>query len=95
MKTDSGLRQATIDDFVMPQYKGADPSKYEVRKDGVAVRKDRWENAVRSIQDDLVNMGLMPTGDFEIEDVVKAVSALAEPAHRYMKLASTHEPEHG
>ena len=75
----SQLRQATEQDFRLPEYHGAKPEDYEVRKDGKAVRKDRWENGIRSILN-LTDMDI--SKDFEVRDVIKAVEKMAERLER-------------
>ena len=62
-------RQVTERDFRQPEFYHAKPEDYEFRKDGKIVRKDRWETGIRKI----VGILEMSRGDFEIEDVVKAV----------------------
>lgn len=42
-------REVTEWDFRKPEFRDAKPEDYELRDDGVPVRKDRWEWAVRSI----------------------------------------------
>lgn len=69
-------RQVLEDDFRLPEYRGKDPADYEFRKDGVLVRKDRWEAAVRRIAE----ITGMNTASFEIDDVVDAVIQLKSSA---------------
>lgn len=69
----SERRTATIQDFIMPEFKGKNPDDYEIREDGKPVRKDRWEMAVRRIGS---MTGVIGRGDFEIDDVVESVSEL-------------------
>lgn len=66
------LRQAVIDDFIRPEFRGEDPADYEIRDDGKPVRKDRWERAVHSIRYALGDN----RREFEVCDIVKAVEAL-------------------
>ncbi len=59
-------------DFRMPEFRDADPADYEFRADGKVVRKDRWEQGIRSI------WSLLGSGrrEFEIEEVVEEVRKL-------------------
>lgn len=65
-------RQATMQDFIIPEFRGRDPQDYEVREDGKVARKDRWENGIRRIRSALGDQ----RREFEVEDVVSAVEAL-------------------
>lgn len=65
-------RPVTEDDFRMPEYRGARLEDYEIRGDGKAVRKDRWETGIRRIRAALGD----ERAEFEIDDVVAAVDAL-------------------
>lgn len=65
-------RVVTEEDFRMPEFRGQDPNDYEFRGDGKIVRKDRWENGIRSIRYALGDQ----RSEFEIDDMVKAISAL-------------------
>lgn len=65
--------KVTERDFRMPQFRDADPADYEFRDDGKIVRKDRWETAICRIRGALGDN----RREFEIEDVVMAVRALA------------------
>lgn len=67
------MREVTERDFRMPQFRDADPADYEFRDDGKIVRKDRWETGICRIRDALGDNRC----EFEIEDVVMAVRALA------------------
>lgn len=69
-------REVTEQDFRMPEYRDAKPEDYEFREDGMIVRKDRWEQGIRSIWC-IVNGGMTPRSDFEIRDVVEKVRELA------------------
>ena len=72
-------RQATERDFRKPEFLDADPSDYEIRDhDLKVVRKDRWEVCVRRIA---ILMQLTP-GEWEVDDVVKAVAHLAKKEGR-------------
>ena len=68
-------KQVTEQDFRMPEFRDANPEDYEFRKDGVIVRKDRWENGMISIANAL---GFDIRGGFEIDDVVNHVRAMTE-----------------
>lgn len=68
-------RRVVEDDFRMPEYRGKDPEDYEFRTDGILVRKDRWEVAVKRIAD-IVDMDI---SSFEIDDVITAVENLKSP----------------
>lgn len=71
------MRKVTVDDFIMPEYRGKNPEDYEFREDGKIVRKDRWESGIHKIHNILMEMGVMPDeSEFEIDDVVNAVSSL-------------------
>lgn len=71
------MRKVTFDDFIMPEYRGKNPEDYEFREDGKIVRKDRWESGIHKIHNILMEMGVMPDeSEFEIDDVVNAVSSL-------------------
>jgi hypothetical protein len=63
----------TEQDFRRPEFRHAKPEDYEFRDDGKVVRKDRWENGIRSI----VTIVGMPRGDFEIDDLVDRVRRLS------------------
>lgn len=68
------LRKVTEADFRQPEFRDALPEDYEFRPDGKLVRKDRWENAVRTIG------GLVGVNgrEFEVPDVIAAVQALVQ-----------------
>lgn len=70
------MREVTERDFRLPEFMDAKAADYEFRDDGVLVRKDRWEQAVRRIAS-LLEMS--SRGGFEIEDVVAAVEKLIPP----------------
>lgn len=72
-----GKRDVTEADFRMAHYRDAKAEDYEFRDDGVLVRKDRWEQAVRSIAS---AMGYEPRGCFEIEHLVCSVQMLIKDA---------------
>ena len=42
-------RKVTLEDFIMPEYRGKNPDDYEFRGDGKIVRKDRWETGIHRI----------------------------------------------
>lgn len=69
-------REVTIQDFIMPEFRGADPKDYEFRDDGKIVRKDRWERGIYSIYRKLVHAELLPNRDFEISELVTVVENL-------------------
>ncbi len=73
------LPEAKLAHFLKPEFVGKNPKNYEVRDDGVVVRKDRWERGIRSIYYSLREVGLVPKDDFEIQDAVDAVKALCLP----------------
>ena len=62
--------QVTENDFRKDEFKDKDPKDYEFRKDGVIVRKDRWEMGMRIIASILVE------GDYEIDDIIQMVRDL-------------------
>lgn len=70
-------KDVTEVDFRMPEFRDADPADYEFREDGKIVRKDRWENAVRTIAG---IVGYNARTGFEIEDVIDRVKLLARAA---------------
>lgn len=67
-------RKVTEQDFRMPEFRDARVEDYEFRDDGKLVRKDRWERAIHSIRFLVGNQ----KREFEIEEVVEAVRALAK-----------------
>ena len=69
------MRAAKLEDFMLPQFRDKDPADYEVRDDGVCVRKDRWEMAIQRIRG-LVGIGSRT--EWEIADIVAAVEKLVE-----------------
>ncbi len=72
-------RKVTLEDFIMPEFRGKNPDDYEFRGDGKIVRKDRWENGIHHIHTILMNAGLMPDApEFEIDDVIEAVRSLLD-----------------
>ena len=66
-------REVTEIDFRKPEYRDAKPEDYEFRADGALVRKDRWERAIYKIRGILGD----ERRDFEIDDIIRAVEALA------------------
>lgn len=74
------MRKVTLDDFIIPEYRGKNPEDYEFRHDGKIVRKDRWENGIHKIHTMLVEAGAMKDQpEFEIDDVVESVRSLLGP----------------
>ena len=72
-------RKVTLEDFIMPEYRGKNPDDYEFRGDGKIVRKDRWETGIHRIHTLLVDVEIMPDSpEFEIGEVVKTVERLIE-----------------
>lgn len=72
-------RRVTLEDFIMPEFRGKNPDDYEFRDDGKIVRKDRWENGIHRIHTMLMSAGVMPDApDFEIDDVIEAVRSLLD-----------------
>ena len=67
-------RKVTEQDFRCPEFRDANPDDYEFRADGKIVRKDRWEQGVRSI----VSILGMSRNEFEIDDVVIRVRTLVD-----------------
>lgn len=66
----------TTKDFLLPEFRNADPAEYERRPDGVIVRKDRWETGIRAIA-----RAVGFPGSFEVDEVVAVINAqLAENA---------------
>lgn len=68
-------RPVTERDLRMPEFRDADPKDLEFRDDGKLVRKDRWENGLRSVAN---AVGLPMHGNVEIYQVVDAVVEMAE-----------------
>jgi hypothetical protein len=64
-------RQVTEKDLRRPEFSEGGPEDYEFRKDGKLVRKDRWEQGLRSVA-----MIVLGRGAFEVDDVVDAVRQL-------------------
>ncbi len=77
-------RAVTEKDFRIPEFRDARVEDYEFRADGKIVRKDRWEMGIHSIRNRLVEAGVesVKGHEFEIEDVVKAVSMLLSGCKR-------------
>ena len=75
-------RAVTENDFRAPEFRDAKAEDYEFRADGKIVRKDRWENGIHSIRNRLAEAGVesMKGREFEISDVVDAVSILIKKA---------------
>ena len=70
-------RKVTLEDFIMPEYRGKNPDDYEFRGDGKIVRKDRWVTGIHRIHTLLVDAEIMPDSpEFEIGEVVKTVELL-------------------
>lgn len=65
-------KQVTEQDFRLPEFKDAKPEDYEFRKDGVLVRKDRWEQGMVSIASALG----FNVREFEIPDVISRAREL-------------------
>ncbi|MBL4838394.1 MAG: hypothetical protein JKY34_12540 [Kordiimonadaceae bacterium] len=68
------MRQATQQDFVIPEFRGKDPADYEVRNDGVCIRKDRWEMGMQRVRE---LVGIKSNADWEIKDIIDAVENIA------------------
>ena len=66
--------KVTEQDFRKPEFVGADPEDYEFRQDGSVVRKDRWEQGIRSIASTLTECAR----EFEIDNLVKIVNYLMD-----------------
>lgn len=66
------MRTVTERDLRMREFKDAKIEDLEFRADGEIVRKDRWETGIHRIR----NLLSDSRGEFEIDDVVEAVSAL-------------------
>lgn len=70
-----GTRKVTIEDFMLPEFRGQNPDDYEFRGDGKIVRKDRWESGFRRI-------AALVTGnsraEYEIEEIVTVVGRMVE-----------------
>lgn len=73
------MRTVTEADFRNPEFRDAKPEDYEFRPDGVLVRKDRWETALRSIATEL---GFVARAGFEVQEVVAAVDDLMEDGRK-------------
>ena len=67
------MRTVTERDLRMPEFADADPKDLEFRADGKLVRKDRGETGIRKIHS---RLGMSCRHDFEIENVVIAVTSL-------------------
>lgn len=65
----------TMQDFISPEFRGANPEDYEFNLDNVPVLKKRWENAVRKIHSIL---GFSSRRTWEIDDVIAAVDKLKD-----------------
>lgn len=68
-------KPVTERDLRMPEFyhlNAEDLDDYEFREDGKIVRKDRWENAIRRIRNELGD----DRREFELHEIVSAVSAL-------------------
>lgn len=63
------MRTVTEEDIRLPEFRHAKLEDLEFRADGKIVRKDRWETGIRRI----ANRVEMPSGNWEIEEVVNAV----------------------
>lgn len=68
-------RKVTMEDFIIPEFRGKDPEDYEFRRDGTIVRKDRWEKGIMEIAFRLTNSGRV---EFEIDNLVKTVEWLLD-----------------
>lgn len=66
-------REVTEFDFRSPSFRDAKVEDYEFREDGGLVRKDRWEQAVRSIASTL---DFTARGGWEIDIVAAKVEEL-------------------
>ena len=62
-------RKVTENDLRCPEFRDVSPEDYEFRADGKIVRKDRWEQGIRSI----VSILEMSRDEFEIGDVVERI----------------------
>ena len=67
-------KEVTIQDFIMPEYRGCKPEDYEFRPDGSIARKDRWETGIRRIAFVLGVAGK----PFEIDNLVYVVEWLMD-----------------
>lgn len=72
-------REVTEADFRLPQYRDAKPEDYEFRKDGVLVRKDRWETSMKKIAS-LFDVDMR--AGFECDALVFSVEVLIEKAKK-------------
>lgn len=76
-------RTVTERDFRIPEFYDAEPKDYEFRSDGKLVRKDRWEEGIRSISYTVqINKG------WEIPDITKEVVNLKMNSDRYIHLVT-------
>jgi len=66
-------REVKERDIRLPEFRDANLEDLEFRNDGKVVRKDRWENGIRNIRSALGDH----RREFEIDDVVAAVKAIA------------------
>lgn len=66
------MRAVTEQDFRKPEFAGARVEDYELRGDGVPVRKDRWESGMRTI----VGVLGLDRGKFEVIEVINEVQRL-------------------
>lgn len=65
------MKQVTESDLRLPEYRDAKIEDLEFRDDGKVVRKDRWEQGIRSIA---ATLGL---NEFEVSELVTKVAAMS------------------
>ena len=82
-------RRVTEQDFRCPEFRDANPEDYEFRPDGKIVRKDRWEQGIRSI----VSILGLSRNEFEIEHVVERVRDLLDERQRDRPLTDLYRDE--
>lgn len=80
-------KQVTERDFRRPEFRDADPNDYEFREDGAIVRKDRWEQGIRSIAG---QEGMSGT-KFEVADIVAKVDEMAKTLRAVYRNTDEHE----
>jgi len=68
------MKKVTEQDFRKKEFIGAKTEDYEIRRDGVVVRKERWEIGIRRIAARITNHA----SEFEIQNLIDAVEYLLD-----------------
>ena len=68
------MKKVTEQDFRKTEFIGAKTEDYEIRRDGVVVRKDRWETSIRKIAFRITDNA----SEFEIQNLIDAVEYLLD-----------------